>query len=440
MHSYATSTFSRRVTRALAAALVPLIAACSPSGGDAPAAKGPAAPPPPEVTVVTLAPTRLLLTTELAGRTAPYQIAEVRPQVGGLLKERLFREGSEVKAGQALYRIDPATFQAEVERAQAALAKAEANVATTRLRAERHAELVKIDAVSKQAHDDADVAHKQAQADVAAARAALQTARIALGYTTVTAPINGRIGRSSLTPGALVTASQASALATIQQLDPIYVDVTQSSGELLRLRRDLASGALKSAGPGQARVRLLFEDGTPYPVEGRLQFSEVSVDPSSGSVTLRAVFPNPQQQLLPGMYVRAVLDAGVQENALLVPQQAVSRDPKGNATAMVVGDDGTVQPRMLRTERTVGADWLVTDGVKAGERVIVEGLQKVRPGAPARAVERTAVAAPGAAPGASPPVAPSPAPAAGNPAVAPAADKADKAGKADKAANAAPAR
>lgn len=383
---------------ALGAAI--LLAACGGSG-DGAAAKKAAAPPPPEVTVVTLQPQQVVLTTELAGRTSAYRVAEVRPQVGGLLKERMFREGSEVKAGQPLYRIDPSTFEAEVAQAQAAVIKAEANIATTRVRAERYAELVKIDAVSRQAYDDAEVAHKQALADVAAAKAALQSARIGLGYTTVTAPIAGRIGRSSVTPGALVTANQATALATIQQLDPIYVDVTQSSVDLLRLKRDLASGALKSAGPDQARVKLQLEDGTAYAQEGRLQFSEVSVDPTSGSVTLRAIFPNPRQQLLPGMYVRALLEAGVRENALLVPQPAVSRDPKGNATALVVAADGTVQPRALKAERTVGSDWLVTDGLAAGDRVIVEGVQKVRPGAAARPVER----------GAPPVQAPAPAPA-----------------------------
>ncbi len=378
-----------------------LLTACSgqPAGAPTQAAPGGQVP---EVTVVTVQPQRVVLTTELAGRTSAYQVAEVRPQVGGILKERLFREGSVVKAGAPLYRIDPASYEAEVERAQAALAKAEANVASTRLRAERYEELVTIDAVSKQARDDAAVALKQAVADVAAARAALQTARINLGYTTVSAPIGGQIGRSTLTPGALVTANQATALATIQQLDPIYVDVTQSSSELMRMRRDLASGVLRSAGADQARVRLHLEDGSPYGVEGRLQFSEVSVDPTSGSVTLRAVFPNPKQLLLPGMYVRAVLEEGVRDGAILVPQQAVTRDPRGNATALVVAADGTVQPRMLRTERTVGSAWLVTEGLTAGDRVIVEGLQKVRPGAPARAVERGTAPATGtpAAPGA----------------------------------------
>lgn len=414
------------------ALLVPVLSSCSKS--DAPAAgKGPGgAPSAPEVTVVTLQPRQVVLTTELAGRTSAYRVAEVRPQVNGILKERVFREGSTVAAGAALYRIDPATYAAEVERAQAALAKAEANVATARLKAERYEELVTIDAVSKQARDDAAVALKQAEADVAAARAALATARINLGYTTVTAPIGGQIGRSALTPGALVTANQATALATIQQLDPIYVDVTQSSADLMRMRRDLASGALKSAGPDQARVRLLLEDGSAYPLEGRLQFSEVSVDPASGSVTLRAVFPNPKQLLLPGMYVRAVLEEGVRDNAITVPQQGVTRDARGNAVALIVAADGTVQPRIVRTDRALGAQWLIADGLAAGDRVIVEGLQKVRPGAPAKAVERPtnpAASATSAAPGA----------AASAGAAAPAANKGDAAA-ATKAPVGAPAR
>ncbi len=375
-----------RIAALLPAAL--LVAACQQA--DKPSA---ATAAPPEVTVVTVRPERVALTTELAGRTSAYLVAEVRPQVGGILKERLYREGSEVKAGAPLYRIDPASYEAEVERAQAALAKAEANLATAKVKAVRYEELAAINFVSQDARDEVAVALKQAEADAAAARAALQTARINRGYTTVTAPISGLIGRSALTPGALVTANQAAALATIQQLDPIYVDVTQSSADLLRLRRDLASGRLKSAGADQARVKLLLEDGSAYPLEGRLQFSEVSVDPTSGAVTLRAVFPNPKQQLLPGMYVRAVLEEGVREDAILVPQQAVSRDPRGNAVALVVAADGTVQSRQLRAERAIGSQWLVSEGLAAGDRVIVEGLQRVRPGAPARAVEKAAPAA-----------------------------------------------
>jgi membrane fusion protein (multidrug efflux system) len=352
--------------------------------------------------VVTLAPQTLALTTELAGRTQPHQISEVRPQVSGILLKRLFTEGAQVKAGEPLYQIDPATYHAAADQARAALAKAEANVATNRLKAQRYEELAALDAVSKQARDDAVVALKQSEADVAAAHAAVQTAQINVDYTTLTAPISGQIGRSSVTPGALVTANQAAALATIQQLDPIYVDVTQSSADLLRLRRALASGTLKTAGADQARVKLVLEDGTPYPATGTLQFAEVTVDPTSGAVTLRAVFPNPKQTLLAGMYVRAILEEGVRSGALLVPQQAVTRDPRGNGVALVVGADGKVAPRILTIDRAVGDQWLVTAGLAAGDRVIVEGLQKARPGAPVTPVEKTAAPAAAAPPGGSP--------------------------------------
>ncbi|GAA5786242.1 MexX family efflux pump subunit [Chitiniphilus shinanonensis] len=338
-----------------------------------------------EVGVIKVGLQAVTLDTVLPGRTSPYQIAEVRPQVGGILQQRLFEEGADVKAGQVLYQIDPATYQAEFESAKAALAKADANVLTARNRASRYDDLVTINAVSKQDHDDATATLKQVEADVAGAKAALETARINLAYTRVTSPISGRIGRSSVTPGALLTANQAQAMATVQQLDPIYVDVTQSSTELMRLRRDLESGRLKQAG-GKARVRLLLEDGSAYAQEGRLEFSEVTVDQSTGNVTLRAVFPNPKQRLLPGMYVRAVLEEGVNEAAMLVPQQGVTRDARGGAVAMVVNAEGKVEARPLKTERTVGDQWLVSDGLKPGDQVIVEGVEKVRPGAPARAV------------------------------------------------------
>ncbi|TJZ64498.1 efflux RND transporter periplasmic adaptor subunit [Chitiniphilus eburneus] len=344
-----------------------------------------AAPPAVEVGVVKVGLQAVALDTELPGRTSPYQIAEVRPQVGGILQKRLFEEGSDIKAGQVLYQIDPATYQAEYESAKAALAKAEANVLTARNRASRYDDLVAINAVSKQDHDDATATLKQVEADVAGAKAALETARINLAYTSVTSPISGRIGRSTVTAGALVTANQAQALATVQQLDPIYVDVTQSTTELMRLRRDLESGRLKQAG-GKARVQLVLEDGSHYAQEGRLEFSDVTVDQTTGNVTLRAVFPNPKHQLLPGMYVRAVLEEGVNESAILVPQQGVTRDARGVAVAMIVNAEGKVEPRQLKTERTVGDQWLVSDGLNAGDQVIVEGLQKVRPGVPAHAV------------------------------------------------------
>lgn len=353
------------------------------------------APPAPEVGVVTITPQRVALDTELPGRTSSYLIAEVRPQVGGIIKKRLFVEGSDVKAGEALYQIDPATYQANLDSAKATLAKSEANLFAAKLKADRYKDLVAINAVSQQNYDDAYAALKQAEADVAAGKAAVETARINLDYTRVTSPISGRIGRSSVTPGALVTANQAASLSTVQQLNPIYVDVTQSSTELLKLKRDLASGQLRSAGKNKARVKLILEDGTGYAQEGTLQFSDVTVDQGTGAITLRAVFPNPKQELLPGMYVRAVLETGVDDKAILVPQQGITRNNKGEATALVLGPDGMVEMRTLEIARALGDKWLVTAGLKAGDQVIVDGLQKVRPGAPARAVPADGGAASG---------------------------------------------
>lgn len=341
---------------------------------------------PPEVGVVVIQPQRVALTTELAGRTSAYLIAEVRPQVGGIIQKRLFTEGADVKAGEVLYQIDPATYQAAYNSAMAALARTEANLISIRLKAERYQELVKINAVSRQDYDDASAALKQAEADIEAGKAAVETARINLAYTKVTAPISGRIGRSSVTGGALVTASQSAALATVQQLNPIYVDVTQSSAELLRLKQNLASGLLKSNGAAQAKVKLLLEDGSAYPLPGTLKFSEVTVDQSTGSVTLRAIFPNPKQVLLPGMFVRAIMEEGVNEQAILVPQRGVSRNPDGSAMVMVVGGEEKVEPRVIKVVRTVGDNWLVSEGLKAGDRVILEGLQKARPGTPVKVV------------------------------------------------------
>ena len=341
----------------------------------------------PEVSVVTMKPERVMLTTELPGRTSAYLIAEVRPQVGGIIQQRLFTEGSDVKAGDLLYQIDPAVYQATYNSVQAALARAEANLMPIRLKAGRYAELVTINAVSRQEYDDASAALKQAEADVAAGKAAVETARINLNYTKVTAPISGRVGRSSVTNGALVTASQTTALATIQQLNPIYVDFTQSSADLLRLKQSLASGLLKSnSGAAQAKVKLLLEDGTPYPLPGTLKFSEVTVDQSTGSITLRAIFPNPKHTLLPGMFVRAILEEGVNEHAILVPQQGVTRTPAGNAMVMVVGNEDKVELRVIKVLRTVRENWLVSEGLKAGDRVIMEGLQKARPGTPVKIV------------------------------------------------------
>jgi membrane fusion protein (multidrug efflux system) len=351
------------------------------AGCDKEAAKGgSAAPPPPVVGVITLQPQRVVLTTELSGRTAPCQLAEVRPQVSGIIQKRLFDEGSEVKAGQVLYQIDPATYQAALASAKAVLARAEATLLPARLKAERYLELLAIQAISQQDHDDTQAAVKQAEAEVAAAQAALENARINVQYTSIAAPISGRIGRSGVTPGALVTANQVAPLATIQQLDPIYVDVTRSSSENLQLKRQLAAKTLQTDAAGQARVKLVLEDGTFYPQPGTLKFSEVSVEESTGSVTLRTVFPNPEQLLLPGMFVRAVLEEGVNAQALLVPQRGVTRNSKGEAMVMVVGAEEKVEPRVIQVVRTVGDDWLVSEGLQAGDRVILEGLQKARPG------------------------------------------------------------
>lgn len=348
---------------------------------------GPAAgKAPPEVGIVVVKPEKVTLTTELTGRVSPQMVAEVRPQVGGIVKKRLFEEGGQVKVGDVLYQIDPATFQAAVASAKAVLAKAEANAFTLRKKAERYRQLAPIKAISQQEYDDTIAALNQAEADIASGKAALETASINLAYTRVTAPISGTIGRSTVTPGALVTANQAEALAVIQQLDPVFVDVTQSSAEVLRLKKSLASGELKGAGQGQAPVSLVLEDGSVYPHIGVLKFSEVSVDQNTGSVTLRAQFANPEQLLLPGMFVRGILQEGVREQALLVPQRGVSRNTAGRATALVVGDNEVVEQRLLNAERTIGDAWLVRDGVQPGDRVIVEGLQRIRPGATVKPV------------------------------------------------------
>lgn len=341
---------------------------------------------PPEVGVIVVKPQRVTLTTELPGRTSAHLVAEVRPQVGGIIQKRLFTEGSDVKAGQALYQIDPATYKASYASARAALAKAEANLIPARLKEERFRDLVKIKAVSQQDYDDAHASLKQAEAEVASSKAAVESARINLAYTRVTAPISGRIGRSSVTDGALVTASQANALATIQQLGSMYVDVTQSSAEMLKLKRSLAAGLMKSGASGQARVRLILEDGSAYPLPGTLKFSEVTVEQTTGSITLRAIFPNPRQALLPGMFVRAILEEGVNEQALLVPQRGVTRKPDGSAVTLLVGPEDKVEQRVIKVERTVGENWLVSDGLKAGDRVILDGIQKAKPGTQVKAV------------------------------------------------------
>lgn len=339
-----------------------------------------AAPRPVEVGVVTLAPTSVTLTKELPGRTSAFRVAEVRARVNGIVLKRFFTEGSDVKEGQQLFAIDPAPYRAALDSAKAALARAEANAANARLQAERYTDLVRDNAISKQEYENAIAALKASDADAAAGRAAVQTARINLGYTTVTSPVRGRIGRSAVTEGAYVQQAQATLLATVQQLDPVYVDLTQSSVDALRLRRDLAEGKLESAGQGQAKVKLVLEDGREYGLAGALQFTDVTVDPGTGSIALRALFPNPRGELLPGMFVRARLDQGVNPEALLVPQQGVTRDQKGLPTALVVNAGKKVERRQLVTERAIGDAWLVTSGLKAGDQVIVEGLQKVRPG------------------------------------------------------------
>jgi len=343
-------------------------------------------PPLPEVAVITVQPQKVVLTTELPGRTSAFRVAEIRPQVSGLIQRRLFPEGANVKAGQALYQIDPAPFQATLDNAGASLGRAEASLSAVRSRAGRFEELLAVKAVSRQDYDDAAAALKQTEADIEYWKAMVKTARINLGYTRITAPISGRIGKSSVTDGALVTAYQPVVLATIQQMDPLYVDVPQSTAELLRLKRRFEAGTLNQNGAGQKKVKLILEDGTVYSREGALQFRDVTVDQTTGTVTLRVVFPNPEDVLLPGMFVRAVVREGTNETAILVPQQAVSRDPKGNPLALVVNSQDTVEQRQVQIDRAVGNQWLVASGLVPGERVIIEGIQKVRPGASVKVV------------------------------------------------------
>ncbi|MDB5448882.1 MAG: efflux transporter, family, subunit [Phenylobacterium sp.] len=346
----------------------------------------PSGPPPqgpPEVGVVVLQPQPASIQTELPGRTSAVETSDVRPQVSGLIEGRLFTEGSTVKRGQLLYQIDPAPYRAAYAQANGQLANARAMLTTARLKSERYADLVKFNAVSHQEADDAAAAYGQASAQVQQAQAAVESARINLGYTRVTAPISGRIGRSTVTRGALVTANQATALTTIQRLDTVYVDINQSAGELLALQRSVRSGKIA---PGPVTVRLRLEDGSDYDRAGVLAFSDVTVDQSTGAVTLRAVFPNPMAVLLPGMYVKAVVPQGVVPSAILAPQVGVTRDERGLPTAMVVDAQGKAQQRTLTTGPAIGDKWLVTSGLTAGDRLIVEGLQKVKAGAPVRPV------------------------------------------------------
>lgn len=335
---------------------------------------------PPEVGVVTLKNEPLKITTELPGRTSAFRVAEVRPQVSGIILKRNFVEGSDVKAGQSLYQIDPATYQAAYDSAKADLAQAEANARVAQLTITRYKPLLGTKYISQQDYDTAAGTAAQTAAAAQAARANVETARINLAYTKVTSPISGRIGKSSVTEGALVSSGQTTALATVQQLDPMYVDVTQSSDEFLRLRAELESGQLKQ-NDGKANVTLLMQNGNAFNQTGTLEFSDVTVDETTGSITLRAVFPNPDNRLLPGMFVRARLDEGTNPNALLVPQQGVTRTPTGQATAMVVGADNKVESRSITANQAFGDKWLVTEGLKAGDRVITTGIQRAKPGA-----------------------------------------------------------
>jgi membrane fusion protein, multidrug efflux system len=337
-------------------------------------------PPIPEVTVQPVTTMKITLTTELPGRTSAYRVAEIRPQVNGLILKRLFTEGQDVKAGQMLYQIDPAPFQSALDNARAALGKAEASVPAIRLRVERFHDLLSDNSVSRQDYDDAFASLKQAEAEVAYWKATVATAQINLGYTAVKAPISGRIGISNVTDGAIVTAYQPVALATIQQLDPIYVDVPQSTSDLLGLKRRLKDGRLKKNGAGSDKVKLIQEDGTPYSQEGALQFSDVTVDPTTGSVILRIVFPNPENMLLPGMFVQAVIKEGVNEQAILIPQQGVSRDSKGNPFALIVDAESKSAIRQLTLDRAIGDKWLLSAGLSPGDPLIVEGLMMLRPG------------------------------------------------------------
>ena len=379
-----------------------MLAACG-GGEQQMPPQGPAA-----VTVVTLKTEPVTLTRELPGRTNPYLVAEVRPQVTGIIKERLFTEGSLVEAGQPLYQLDDAVYRADYNSARAALLRAESAVEIARLNADRVAELIKVNAISEQDRDNATATLHQAEADVGVAEARVASMAVQLGYARITSPIAGRIGKSSVTQGALVTADQTTPMATVQQLDPIYVDLTRSASELLELRRALAGGSVR--GTENTPVTILLEDGTPFSQQGELAFADVAVDPSTGSFGLRVVVPNPEHVLMPGMYVRAVISNAVLEQGLLVPQKGIARDPKGQATAMVVTPDGTAEAREVEVSRTIGDQWLVSSGLAAGDRVIVEGLQKVQPGMPVEATEAAAAAADGtpAAPSRVPVEAPAP--------------------------------
>jgi membrane fusion protein (multidrug efflux system) len=383
------------LSRYAIAAVVLAVTGCQQPAQNQPQAGAPGGPPPPpqEVGVVTLTPQRVMLTTDLPGRTSPYRIAEVRPQVNGVLQKRLFVEGDDVQAGQQLYQIDPALYQAAYDSAQATLAHANAEMASAKALADRYKALGSSNAVSKQDYDNAVASQLQAQADVESGQAAVETAHINLVYTKVLSPINGRTG-ISVTEGALVTANQATPLVIVHQLDPIYVDIPQAMSLMLRLRRELAGGQIKSTGTNQAQVTLTLEDASTYDLPGQLQFSETTVDQTTGSVTMRAIFPNPKKLLLPGMFVTARLEEGVTENAILVPQQGVTHNARGEPTALVVTPDNKVELRVIKTDRAIRDQWLVTAGVQAGDRVIVDGVQKTAPGATVQPKEVSSGAGP----------------------------------------------
>ena len=366
-------TAENRILQALLLAAIALLATACARHASAP-------PPKPAVTVVDLHARPVSLTTELPGRVSAYRIAEVRPQVNGVILKRLFTEGDLVAAGQQLYQIDPAPYQAALASARATLAHARASVIAARLTAERYKALSEAHAVSRQDYDNAVATLGQDDADVASGEAAVRAAEINLAYTKVYSPISGRSGRSSVTEGALVTAAQATSLVTITQLDPVYVDLTQPSTTMVRLKRELAAGQIRHLDGDEAPAKLLLEDGSPYGTPGKLEFSEVTVDQGTGSVTLRALFPNSQGLLLPGMFVRATIEEGVRQGAILAPQQGITHAPDGSATALVVGADGKVEKRSVELDRAIGDEWVVSKGLAAGDRLIVAGLQKLKPG------------------------------------------------------------
>jgi membrane fusion protein, multidrug efflux system len=356
-----------------AATAAVLLAACGPKQS---------APPQqtPEVGVVTVQPTAVPVVTELPGRTSAFLVAQVRARVDGIVLRREFTEGGQVKAGQRLYKIDPAPYIATLNNAKATLAKAQANLVSTTAQANRYKVLVAANAVSKQDYDNAVASEGQAAADVAAGKAAVDTAQINLGYTDVVSPVSGQVGISQVTPGAYVQASAATLMATVQTLDPVYVDLTQSSLDGLKLRRDMQEGRLKTTGPDAAKVSLILEDGRTYSEKGKLQFTDVTVDQGTGSVTVRAIFKNADKVLLPGMFVRARIEEGVNDNALVVPQVGITHDQKGQPTALVVGNDDKVVLRQLVTSGTYGSNWVVESGLNPGDRVIVQGTDKAKPG------------------------------------------------------------